>query len=285
MYEPKDFADTIFKQRYAINEGEKWEDACKRVANHVAQAENGKRDYWSERFTTALVNNRFIPGGRIWYGSGRAKGQLLNCFVIPTEDSREGWAKTVSDMLIISGTGGGVGINYTPIRPRGVPIRGTGGESTGAVSLMQVVNEVGEVIKAGGGRRTALMQCLRYDHPDLLEFLEEKFNKVSIDEENITQELKNAFPNLPHSDVKELTELFSQDNSQIYQKLIKNQLDQKLKNSNVSVLVDNEVFEKVKNDEDIVFEWRNKELSRGFLQERFGILLFIILGNLENPAF
>jgi ribonucleoside-diphosphate reductase alpha chain len=273
MYEPKDFAETIFKQRYALNEGESWEGACKRVANHVSQAENGKRDYWSERFTNALVSNRFIPGGRIWYGSGRAKGQLLNCFVIPTEDSREGWAKTVSDMLIISGTGGGVGINYSPIRPRGIPIRGTGGQSTGAVSLMQVVNEVGEVIKAGGGRRTALMQCLRYDHPDVLEFLEEKFNKVSVEGDNINQELQNAFPNLPHSDVKELTEMFSEDNSVIYQKLIKNQLDQKLKNSNVSVLVDNEFFEKVKNNEDVVFEWRNKEISKIPAKEIWDIIV------------
>ena len=82
-----------------------------------------------------------MPGGRIWYGSGRAKGQLLNCFVVPTDDSREGWGQTVKDMLIISGTGGGVGTNYSPIRPRGTAIKGTGGEATGAVSLMEIINQ------------------------------------------------------------------------------------------------------------------------------------------------
>ena len=115
------------------------------------------------------------------HGGGRAKGQLLNCFVVPTADSREGWAKAVSDMLIISGTGGGVGMNFSPIRPRGTPIRGTGGEATGAVSLMEVINQTGEVIKAGGGRRTALMMCLRYDHADILEFMNRKFNKLDLE--------------------------------------------------------------------------------------------------------
>ena len=180
MYEPTGFAEIIFKQRYAINETESFTEACERVANHVAMAETGNKEKWSGRFAKVMQNNRFIPGGRIWYGSGRMKGQLLNCFVVPAEDSREGWGKTVSDMLIISGTGGGVGINFSPVRPRGTPIRGTGGESTGSVSLMEIINETGEVIKAGGGRRTALMQCLRYDHSDILEFLHKKFNKFEL---------------------------------------------------------------------------------------------------------
>jgi len=111
MYQPTGFANTIFAQRYAINAEETFEEACYRVANHIAVAENGNKEKWVERFSDVMVNNKFIPGGRIWYGSGRMKGKLLNCFVVPTEDSREGWGKTVSDMLIISGTGGGVGIN------------------------------------------------------------------------------------------------------------------------------------------------------------------------------
>jgi ribonucleoside-diphosphate reductase alpha chain len=125
-YEPTDFAAVIFNQRYSLNGTESWEDACRRIASHIASAEhNGNRQKWEDRFAEALSSAKFIPGGRIWYGSGRPKGQLLNCFVIPTDDSREGWGKTVSDMLVISGTGGGVGINFSPIRPRGTPIRGT----------------------------------------------------------------------------------------------------------------------------------------------------------------
>ena len=259
MYEPTGFAQTIFAQRYAINDKETYVEACERVAKHIAVAENGNAEKWAKRFTEVMANNKFIPGGRIWYGSGRMKGQLLNCFVVPTEDSREGWGKTVSDMLIISGTGGGVGINFSPIRPRGTPIRGTGGESTGAVSLMEVINETGEVIKAGGGRRTALMQCLRYDHADIMEFLNKKFNKVDLTEDNLVEILMDTFPNLPKDEVDKIVESFGAGFETPLKSLIKYQLDQRLKNANVSVLVDDEFFQLVENDGKIVFEWNGKE--------------------------
>jgi len=273
MYQPTGFANTIFAQRYAINAEETFEEACYRVANHIAVAENGNKEKWVERFSDVMVNNKFIPGGRIWYGSGRMKGQLLNCFVVPTEDSREGWGKTVSDMLIISGTGGGVGINFSPLRPRGTPIRGTGGEATGAVSLMEVVNETGEVIKAGGGRRTALMQCLRYDHADILEFLHKKFNKVELTEENISTTLLDTFPNLPRDEVKTIADSFSAGFDGVLKSLIKYQLDQRLKNANVSVLVDDTFFNLVNSGEDIIFEWNGKETSRIPAKEVWDIII------------
>lgn len=273
MYQPTGFANTIFAQRYAINAEETFEEACHRVANHIAVAENGNKEKWVERFSEVMVNNKFIPGGRIWYGSGRMKGQLLNCFVVPTEDSREGWGKTVSDMLIISGTGGGVGINFSPLRPRGTPIRGTGGEATGAVSLMEVVNETGEVIKAGGGRRTALMQCLRYDHADILEFLHKKFNKVELTEENISTTLLDTFPNLPRDEVKTIADSFSAGFDGVLKSLIKYQLDQRLKNANVSVLVDDTFFNLVNSGEDIIFEWNGKETSRIPAKEVWDIII------------
>tara|TARA_R110001592_G_scaffold88156_4_gene259735 strand:+ start:10570 stop:12486 length:1917 start_codon:yes stop_codon:yes gene_type:complete len=262
MYQPTGFAKTIYTQRYAINNEETFEEACERVANHIAIAENGNKDKWAGRFKEVMVHNRFIPGGRIWYGAGRMKGQLLNCFVIPTEDSREGWGKTVSDMLIISGTGGGVGINFSPLRPRGTPIRGTGGEATGAVSLMEVINETGEVIKAGGGRRTALMQCLRYDHADIIEFLHKKFNKVELSKETIQSTLQDTFPNLPRDEVNTIVESYGAGFGEVIKSLIKYQLDQRLKNANVSVLVDDGFFDLVRDNEDIIFEWAGKETSR-----------------------
>lgn len=262
MYQPTGFAETIFNQRYAITETETFAEACKRVASHVAMAENGNREKWLERFNDLLVKNKFVPAGRIWYGSGRMKGQLLNCFVVPTEDSREGWGKTVSDMLIISGTGGGVGINFSPIRPRGTKIRGSGGYATGAVSLMEIINETGEVIKAGGGRRTALMQCLRYDHADILEFLDKKFNKVNLTESNVRDVIQSTYPNLPKDAEDLIVDCYSEDNHIMLESMIKYQLDQRLKNANVSVLVDNHFFELIEKDKDIVFEWNGKETGR-----------------------
>ena len=69
MYEPTGFAQTIFAQRYAINDKETYVEACERVAKHIAVAENGNAEKWAKRFTEVMANNKFIPGGRIWYGS------------------------------------------------------------------------------------------------------------------------------------------------------------------------------------------------------------------------
>jgi ribonucleoside-diphosphate reductase alpha chain len=143
-------------------------------------------DRYRESFVELLESNRFMPGGRIWYGAGRSKGQLLNCFVVPTGDSREGWGRSTSDLMIISGTGGGVGMNFSPIRPRNSIIHGTGGTATGAVSLMRIKNAVGEELKAGGGRRVAMMHALGLSHPDLEEFLDAKLDKRQLNNANVS---------------------------------------------------------------------------------------------------
>jgi len=294
-YQPLDFAHTIFQQRYSLGGEEGWADSCKRVANYIAAAEvNGSRSKWEERFFHSLVHNHFIPGGRIWYGAGRPKGQLLNCFVVPTEDSREGWGKTVSDMLIISGTGGGVGMNFSPIRPRGTSIQGTGGEATGAVSLMEVINQTGEVIKSGGGRRTALMLCLDYSHGDIMEFLHKKFNKVALETvEEIDEALTTAFPYLPPTERSNMLTAITGDaenNSGEYQDselnlsdsevlrtilrpLIKHEKDQILKNANISVLVDNDFFAVVEADEEIQITWRGNEVSSYRAKDLWDLLI------------
>lgn len=186
-FSPEGFALEIFKKRYAAHDNETWEEACERVANHVSNAESGDdRLRYKAEFERVLLDNLFMPGGRIMYGSGRAKGQLLNCFVIPTEDSREGWGKSVSDSIVISGTGGGVGLNCSPVRPRGLPVAGSGGVATGAVSLMEIINAAGDVIKAGGGRRTALMLCLDVNHGDIEEFLNKKLDLNKLNNANVS---------------------------------------------------------------------------------------------------
>jgi len=214
-YTPDGFALKIFKDRYAIHADETFSQACERVARTIADAEMGtKREEYFERFVDILRTNRFSPGGRIWRGAGRPRGQLLNCFVVPAEDSREGWGDTLRNVTIISGTGGGVGINFSKIRPRGTPIRGTGGEATGSVSLMRAVNAVCNELREGGGRRSALLYCLDWRHPDLPEFLEAKL-----------------------------------DNNE-------------LSNANISVLVDNEFFQLLESDGEIIFKWQGEELGR-----------------------
>lgn len=185
--------ETIFKERYAINPEESWDNASRRLSYHVAQVE-GDRKEWEDRFYDEIVSNRFMPGGRIWYGAGRPRAQLLNCFVVPTSDSREGWGKTIHDVIVVSGMGGGVGINLSPIRPRGSAIHGTGGVATGSVSLMEMINAVGDVLVAGGGRRLALMLDLNITHPDMLEFLDKKLDKGELNNANVSLILDKNMP-------------------------------------------------------------------------------------------
>lgn len=173
FFENNEYGRKINTLRYAFTEEETWEQECARVAEHVARAEQDYRR-WTEEFYDELVTGRFSPGGRILYGSGRNKAQLINCFVTPAGDSREGWGKLSYDNIVIAGTGGGNGTNYSDIRPRGTYISGTGGYATGPVSLMRIVDQTVEQVKSGGGRRAALMMCLNHDHPDILEFLNAK---------------------------------------------------------------------------------------------------------------
>lgn len=186
-YQPAGLAAEIFQKRYALFPEETWPEACNRVADFVSKAEVGADvNAYHAKFNHILLSGLFAPGGRIMYGSGRPRGQLLNCFVVPTSDSREGWGGLAYDTLVISGTGGGVGTNYSPVRPRGSDIRGTGGTATGSTSLMSIVNAEGEEIKAGGGRRTALMMALEHDHPDIEEFLNKKLDLGKLNNANVS---------------------------------------------------------------------------------------------------
>jgi ribonucleoside-diphosphate reductase alpha chain len=187
VFQLDDLGEEVFKRSYAYDKDETWEAASLRVSRHVAEAEeNGNRTKWTDRFYNELVSNRFMPGGRIWYSAGRNKAQSLNCFVIPVSDSREGWGDMLRESLIISGTGGGVGINFSPVRPNGTEIKGTGGYATGPVSLMRMDDGVGLELVAGGGRRMAKMSCLDINHPDVMEFLSSKLEDGKLSTTNIS---------------------------------------------------------------------------------------------------
>lgn len=185
--DPTGLGLSIFKERYALNADENYYGASARTGSFIAQAEEPHdRDKWGAIFTEELATNRLMGGGRIMYGAGRPKAQLLNCFVIPTEDSIEGWGRAVSDVIIISGRLGGVGTNLSAVRPRGSYIKGNGGIATGAVSLGKIIDSPGYEIVGGGGRRMALMLCLNVTHPDIVEFLHSKTDENSLNNANIS---------------------------------------------------------------------------------------------------
>lgn len=194
MFQPEGYSLTIFRDRYAFTESETWTEACRRVARQMAMAESpDKMKTYEDKFYDVLVNNQFVPGGRIWYNSGRNNPQLLNCFVLGKDlDSKEGWGNIAKEVIITSMTGGGCGIDFSDVRPRGAPISGQKGESPGPVELMKLIDNCADPIRAGGQRRVALMFSLDLDHPDVIEFLDAKLVKGNLTHANVSVRSKRT---------------------------------------------------------------------------------------------
>lgn len=190
-FKPEGFSETIFKDRYAYNEEETWEEACSRVAKQMARAEKeSKFEKYEEVFYNMLVNNYFTPGGRIWYNSGRPHPQLLNCFVLTGDiDSKEGWGRLLNENVVTAMTGGGCGQDFSEVRPRGAEINGHRGTCPGPVELMKGVNAGAQMVRAGGGRRAANMFSLDVTHPDVVEFLDAKLEDGMLDMANVSVRL------------------------------------------------------------------------------------------------
>lgn len=194
LFIPEGFSLKIFKDRYAFTEDETWEEACLRVATQMARAESpDKQKMYTEKFDAILRANMFVPGGRIWYNSGRTNPQLLNCFVLdPAKDSREGWGKSAHNMITTSMTGGGCGDDFSDVRPRGSSISDQKGVAPGAVELMRLLDACAKPVKNGGQRRVALMFSLDLDHPDIEEFLSAKLTKGELTHANVSVRSKHT---------------------------------------------------------------------------------------------
>ena len=189
-----DLGQAIFEQRYAYPGEDTYAERCKPMAKHAASAEK-ESDIarYEKKFNEALNTGDFIPGGRIIYGSGRVKQNLLNCYAIEPEDSVESIGKTIQDMYKISCGGGGIGFNFSKLRPKGDDIGNVKNSAPGSVSVMKMINEVGNHVKAGKNRRTALMAQLGVSHPDLLEFLHVKLDLEQLTNFNISVAITDRF--------------------------------------------------------------------------------------------
>jgi ribonucleoside-diphosphate reductase alpha chain len=194
MFTPTGFSETIFKDRYAFTENETWSAACTRVAKQMAIAERSdKVERYEKKFYEILVDNLFVPGGRIWYNSGRPNPQLLNCFVLTDKlDSKEGWGQLLYENVVTSMTGGGCGQDFSDVRPSGADINGHRGKCPGPLTLMRGVDAGAQMVRAGGGRRSANMFSLDGTHPDILEFIDAKTVKGELTMANVSVRLKNT---------------------------------------------------------------------------------------------
>ena len=148
-----------------------------RIAKAIAKVErkyDGDQRKAEEIFFGMMSRLEFVPNSPTLFNAGTGIGQLSACFVLPVGDSLESIFTAVKNMALIEQTGGGVGFDFSNLRPKGDIVKSTKGVASGPVSFMRVFDVSTEIIKAGGRRRGAMMAILRADHPDILEFVKSK---------------------------------------------------------------------------------------------------------------
>lgn len=163
------YSHDTYLQKYSKDGVESWKDTSKRVTEAVCSQllDNKTKD----KIYNAILERKFIPGGRYLYSSGREFHQVNNCFLFRAEDSREGWADVMNKATASLMTGGGIGSNYSKLREEGAKVNRTGGFSTGPIALMKMVNEAGRYIMQGGQRRSAIWAALSWKHADVFKFI------------------------------------------------------------------------------------------------------------------
>ncbi len=151
-------------------------DTWRRVAGALAAVERVDRQAWEQRFYSVLEGFKFLPGGRIQAGAGTThRVTLFNCFVMGTvEDSLDGIFDALKEGALTMQQGGGVGYDFSTLRPKGEPAKRVGVTASGPVSFMHIWDSMCATILSTGARRGAMMATLRCDHPDIELFIEAK---------------------------------------------------------------------------------------------------------------
>ena len=151
------------------------EDTWRRVATALAAPERDPAP-WAERFYAAMSDFKFLPAGRVVAGAGSGRSvTLFNCFVMGTiPDDMGGIFAHLREAALTMQQGGGIGYDFSTLRPRGAPVKGVGADASGPLSFMDVWDAMCRTIMSAGYRRGAMMATLRCDHPDIEDFIEAK---------------------------------------------------------------------------------------------------------------
>lgn len=153
------------------------EDSWRRIATAIAEVEAPDlREEWIERFYGALEGFKFLPAGRILAGAGAKRNvTLFNCFVMGTiPDDMSGIFEHLREAALTMQQGGGIGYDFSTLRPKGAPVKGVGADASGPLSFMDVWDAMCRTIMSAGHRRGAMMATMRCDHPDIENFIEAK---------------------------------------------------------------------------------------------------------------
>jgi len=160
----------------------KWSDLLKMI-------EDGLFDKYTEnykKYYELMVNKRFLPNSPTLFNAGAKLGQLSACFVIPIDDDMLSIMRAATEASLIFKSGGGIGINYSLLRPAGDIVASTTGVASGPVSFMRIIDVVTDVVKQGGKRRGANMGILEIWHPDIQSFIHAKEKEGVLENFNIS---------------------------------------------------------------------------------------------------
>src|SRR5438067_13737608 len=172
------------------------EDSWARVAGAAADAEtSGKRKAWRNAFQQALSGYRFLPAGRILAGAGTGRAvTLFNCFVMGTiPDSMDGIFSSLREAALTLQQGGGIGYDFSTLRPAGAPVAGVGADASGPVSFMEVWDAMCRTIMSAGSRRGAMMATLSVSHPYIEDFIDAKRTPGRLSNFNLSVLASDAF--------------------------------------------------------------------------------------------
>jgi len=151
------------------------------------------RDEWADRYYALMSRWDFLPNSPTLMNAGRELQQLSACYVLPVPDSMEGIMKAVSAQSMIQKSGGGTGFSFSRLRPGGDKVMGSKGVASGALSFMRLFDTMTDVVKQGGTRRGANMAILRYDHPEILDFIKMKQTPGVMENFNVSVGVDAAF--------------------------------------------------------------------------------------------
>jgi len=208
MFKNSSVVEKLLRDRYYTEHESSWEQIAQRVSRYVASAgvvrgEDTLTDIKTNEaiFYDAIMRRYIIPNSPTLFSAGfntsvsllykdisemslsdyqeiydsrRSNGSLSACFVLGIEDSMESIYTALREMALVTQSGGGVGFDFSKLRPKGCAVNGAGGVSSGPLSFMKVFDVSADAIKQGGKRRAALMGILDYDHPDAMDFISAK---------------------------------------------------------------------------------------------------------------
>jgi ribonucleoside-diphosphate reductase alpha chain len=185
-----------FKEPGAAVHDQVLEDTWWRVARAVAMAEKSvDQEKWASAFYEILSGFQFLPAGRIVAGAGTGRSvTMFNCFVMgEIDDSMEGIFEGLKEAALTLQQGGGIGHDFSTLRPKGAPVRGVGADASGPLSFMDVWDSMCRTIMSAGARRGAMMGTLRCDHPDIEAFILAKRDPLRLRNFNLSVLVTDAF--------------------------------------------------------------------------------------------